>query len=127
MCFSILTTPPAIIDCLPSHLCHVVSSFDPEMKLEPYDLTRLEKLTGIQIESVLNDNVSQLMASIGMVKSLQLYTIGFRGACDIFRDWCYGAGNRPPTWRQLLNVLEDIGLKELSQHIEEFMKGETNS
>ncbi len=123
MCSSILTTPPAIIDCLPSHLCHVVSSYDPEMSLEHSDLFRLEELTGIQIESVLDYNLSQLMASIGMDKSF-LAALGVR---HIFRKWCNGAGNRPPTWRQLLNVLEDIGLKELSQHIAEVMKGETNS
>ena len=123
MCSSILTTPPAIIDCLPSHLCHVVSSYDPEMNLEPNDLARLEVVTGIQIESVLRNNVSQLIASIGMDKSF-LATLGVR---HIFHEWCNGAGNRPPTWGQLLNVLEDIGLKDLSQHIEEVMKGETNS
>ncbi len=128
MCSSILTTPPAIIDCLPSHLCHVVSSFDPEMNFGPYDLARLEVLTDIQIESVLGNNVSQLMASIGMDKPLLLLdALAFRGVRHIFREWCIGKGNRPPTWRQLLNVLEDIGLQELSQHIEEVMKGETNS
>ncbi len=123
MCSAILTTPPAIIDCLPSHLCHVVSSFDPEMNFGPNDLVRLEELTGIQIESVLNNNVSQLMTSIGVDKPW-LLDLGVR---HIFYDWCDGEGNRPPTWGQLLNVLEDIGLKELSQHIEEVMKGETNS
>ena len=93
------------------------------MNFEPYDLTRLEVVTGIQIESVLGNNVSQLMTSVGMDKSFRLYS----GVRHIFREWCNGEGNRPPTWRQLLNVLEDIGLKELSQHIEEVMKGETNS
>ncbi len=125
MCSSILTTPPAIIDCLSSRLCHVVSSYDPEMNFEPNDLARLEELSGIQIESVvLRNNVSQLMDSIGMDESFH-FLLSMFGGHGIFRDWCNGAGNRPPTWRQLLNVLEDIGLKELSQHIEEVMKGET--
>ncbi len=114
--------PPAIINCLPSHLCHVVSSYDPEMNFEPNDLARLEELTGIQIVSVLSSNDSQLTASIGMGKSLLIL-----GVHHIFHEWCNGEGNRPPTWGQLLNVLEDIGLKELSQHIEEVMKGETKS
>ncbi len=114
------------IDCLPSHLCHVVSSYDPEMNFEPNDLAKLEVLTGIQIKSVLRNNVSQLIASIGMDESSP-FPLSMFGVRVIFHKWCNGEGNRPPTWRQLLNVLEDIGLKELSQHIEEVMKGETNS
>ena len=42
---------------------------------------------------------------------------------ELIFQWSSGRGHRPPTWRQLLIVLQDIGLVQLSQHIDEFMKG----
>ena len=41
----------------------------------------------------------------------------------VFFQWSGGHSHRPPTWRELLKVLRDIGLVELSQQIDTFMKG----
>ena len=38
-------------------------------------------------------------------------------------QWSAGRSPRPPTWRVLLQVLQDIGHLELRQQIETFMKG----
>ena len=42
---------------------------------------------------------------------------------EVVLQWSAGRSHRPPTWRQLLTVLQDIGLVPLSQQIEEFLKG----
>ena len=38
-----------------------------------------------------------------------------------------GRSRRPPTWRQLLTVFQDVGLIQLSQQIEEFLMGKYSS
>ena len=42
---------------------------------------------------------------------------------EVVLQWYAECSHRPPTWRQLLTVLQDIGLIPLSQQIEEFLKG----
>ena len=42
---------------------------------------------------------------------------------DLFSLWSAGHSHRPPTWRHLLELLQDIGLQELSRQIDTFMKG----
>ena len=41
----------------------------------------------------------------------------------VISRWSAGRSPRPPTWRELLQVLQDIGQLELRQEIEAFMKG----
>ena len=41
----------------------------------------------------------------------------------LISQWSAGRSHRPPTWRHLLEVIQDIGLIELSQQIEIYMKG----
>ena len=42
---------------------------------------------------------------------------------EVISQWSAGHSPRPPTWRELLQVLQDIGQLELRQQIEAFMKG----
>ena len=42
---------------------------------------------------------------------------------EVISQWSEGRSPRPPTWRELLHVLQDIGELELRQQIENFMKG----
>ena len=42
---------------------------------------------------------------------------------EVISRWSAGHSPRPPTWRELLQVLQDIGQLELRQQIEAFMKG----
>ena len=42
---------------------------------------------------------------------------------EVVFQWSAGYSHRPPNWRELLTVLQDIGLVPLSQQIEEFLKG----
>ena len=42
---------------------------------------------------------------------------------EVISQWSAGCSPRPPTWRELLQVLQDIGQLELRQQIEAFMKG----
>ena len=41
----------------------------------------------------------------------------------LISQWSAGHSRRHPTWRELLQVLQDIGQLELRQEIEAFMKG----
>ena len=42
---------------------------------------------------------------------------------EVISQWSAGRSPRPPTWRELLQVLQDIGQLELRQQIEAFLKG----
>ena len=42
---------------------------------------------------------------------------------EVIYQWSAGHRPRPPTWRELLQVLQDIGQLELRQEIEAFMTG----
>ena len=88
---------------------------------------------GIQIVSALANIHSQLITTSGV--QLQLDEYGWKKPLpnpqrdpgryveEVFSQWSAGRSHRPPTWRHLLEVLRDIGLLELSQQIETFMKG----
>ena len=41
----------------------------------------------------------------------------------VISQWSTGRSPRPPIWRELLQVLQDIGQLELRQQIEAFIKG----
>ena len=97
-------------------------------------LSRLEAVMGIQIVSALANNHSQLMNASGVQlreqdedgKEIVLpdpQRDPGRYVEEVFSQWSAGRSHRLPTWRHLLEVLRDIGLLELSQQIDTFMKG----
>ena len=42
---------------------------------------------------------------------------------EVIYHWSAGKCYNPPSWRELLDVLQDIDLSQLAQSIEDFMKG----
>ena len=90
---------------------------------------------GIQIVSVLAKLHSPLTSSSGVKLQRRAYHYFKKIALpdpdkepaqyvvEVVLQWSSGRSRRPPTWRQLLTVLQDIGLVPLSQQIEEFLKG----
>ena len=89
---------------------------------------------GIQIVSTLADIHSQLMYESGVQlqgqdedgKEIVLpdpQSHPGRYVEEVFSQWSAGRSHRPHTWRHLIEVLPDIGLQELSQQIDTFMKG----
>ena len=97
-------------------------------------LSRLEAVMGIQIVSALANIHSQLITASG-VQLQAKYRYGWkivvpdpqkdpgRYVKEVFSQWSAGHSHHSPTWRHLLEVLHDIGLVELSQQIDTFMKG----
>ena len=89
----------------------------------------------IQIVSTMANNHSQLLTTSGVQLQAQVYRYGRkiilpdpqtdpgRYVEEVFSQWSSGHSHRPPTWRHLLEVLQDIGLLELSQQIDTFLKG----
>ena len=112
----------------------IVSPYFPEIEFPRHALTRLEAVMGIQIVSVLAELQSPLASSSG-VELQRRVDYGRQIALpdpdeepaqyvvEMVLQWSAGRSRRPPTWRQLLTVLQDIGLVPLSQQIEEFLKG----
>ena len=90
---------------------------------------------GIQIVSALANIHSELMLTSGVRLQEQLNRYGRklvlpdpqtdpgRYVEEVISQWSTGHSHRPPTWRHLLEVLRDIGLLELGQQIDTFMKG----
>ena len=111
-----------------------MSSFDPDSRFISNVLSRLEAVMGIQIVSALTNNHSQLKNASG-VQLQEQDKYGWeivlpdpqrdpgRYVEEVFSQWSAGRSYRLPTWRHLLKVLRDIGLLELSQQIDTFMKG----
>ena len=89
---------------------------------------------GIQIVSVMAEHHSTLTSSSGveLQPSVDYYgreiaipdanTEPAKYVEEVILRWSAGRSHRP-TWRQLLIVLQDIGLVQLSQQIQEFIKG----
>ena len=42
---------------------------------------------------------------------------------EVIVQWSKRRSLRPPTWKQLLEVFQEMGLREMSQQIEAFMRG----
>ena len=80
---------------------------------------------GIQIVSALANIHSQLRVQLQVHKIFLPDPQRDPGwyVKEVFSRWSAGHSYRPPTWRHLLEVLQDIGLVELSQQIDKFMKG----
>ena len=90
---------------------------------------------GVHIVSVLADIHYQLTTTSGVQLQPQLDKDGDEielpdpqtapGQCveEVISQWSISHSPRPPTWRELLQVLQEIGQLELRQQIESFMKG----
>ena len=114
----------------------VVSSYDPNSKFHSDILSRLEAVMGIEIMSALGNNHSQLTTSSGVILQTRKDHWGNDIALlpdpqrepvlyveEVIIQWSMGRSPRPPTWKHLLEVLQEMGLRELSQQIEAFMRG----
>ena len=114
------------------------SSYSPEIKFPHNVLTRLEAVMGIQIVSLLTEHHSKLTSSSGVELEPHVNDYRYEKALpdpntepakyveEVIFQWSVGHSCRCPTWRQLLTVLQDIGLVDLSQQIQEFMKGKNH-
>ena len=101
-----------------------VSPYSPELEFPRNALTRLEAVMGIQIVSVLANLHSPLTSSSGVkLQRRKNHSGPAQYVVELVLRWSAGHSRRCPTWRQLLTVLQDIGLIPLSQQIEEFLKG----
>ena len=112
-----------------------MSSYSPEIEFPHNVLTRLEEVMGIQIVSVLAELHSTLTSSSGVELLPRVDDDGREIALpdpstkpakyveELMLQWWAGRSRRSPTWRQLLTVLQDMDLIQLSLQIEEFMKG----
>ena len=90
---------------------------------------------GIHIVSVLADIHYQLTTTSGVQLHPQLdedgreielpdpQTAPGQYVEEVISQWSAGHSPRPPTWRELLQVLQDIGQLKLRQQIEAFMEG----
>ena len=90
----------------------------------------------VHIVSVLADIHYQLTTTCGVQLQPQVNNRGHRIRTlpeprrtsgqyveEVISQWSAGHSPRPPTWRELLQVLQDIGQLDLRQQIEAFMKG----
>ena len=97
-----------------------MSPYDADSMFSEEALHRLE-LAQIPIVTALKKVPDQLAEAIGA--SADGY--GWDDAVDL---WIHGYGNwtseRSPTWRELYEVLRELGLEELSQQIEDYLSRE---
>ena len=106
-----------------------VATFDPDSKFISNVVSRLEAVMGVHIVSILANIHYQLTTSIQLQpqddKHGRIIPIPEPGQYveEVIFQWSAGRSPRPPTWRELLQVLQDIGQLELRQQIEAFMKG----
>ena len=111
-----------------------VATFDPDSRFISNVLSRLEAVMGVHIISILADIHYQLTTSAGVQLQPQIENGSLPDPqshpCqyveEVISQWSAGRSPRPPTWRELLQVLQDIGLLELRQQIEVYVKGTCN-
>ena len=94
---------------------------------------------GVQIVSVLAERHSTLTSSSGVELQPRVDDDGDEIPLpdpnkepatyveEVILQWSAGRSRRPPTWRQLLTVLQDMDLLQLSQQIQEFINGKNSS
>ncbi len=111
--------------------------YDPDSKFGQNILTKLEEVMGIQLVLLLAAIPSQLTASSGVKLVARRNSKGFEVSLpnkrldpvnyvkEVMELWSEGHSHRLPTWRELLNVMNEIGLKDFSEQIETFLTGET--
>ena len=89
-------------------------------------LFKLEEGAGIKVVSSLAKIPARLAAAVGI--NLQEHVMDLpdknKRVEMIIDQWKAGDSQRPATWRSLLNVLQDLGLEDLSQEVEDYMHGE---
>ena len=89
---------------------------------------------GIEIVSVLAKHSTKLASSAVKLKPKNDYRCEItlpdpqeqphEYVIEVISQWSAGKYYNPPTWGELLNVLQDIDLSQLAQSIEDFMKGD---
>ena len=123
--------------CTYVHAClntFAVATFDPDSRFVSNVLSRLEAVMGVHIISILADIHYQLITSAGVQLQPQIKNGSLPDPqshpCqyveEVISQWSAGHSPRPPTWRELLQVLQDVGLLELRQQIEVYVKGTCN-
>ena len=79
---------------------------------------------GIRIVSVLANSLSQLAQSTGVeLPDIDPQRDPVYYVTRLLVTWCE---RRHPTWQQLLDVLQNIGLTKLRKQIDAFMRGKSN-
>ena len=109
----------------------IVSRYSPKIRFPFNVLNRLEAVMGIEIVSVLAKHSTELASSFGVKLKQVNHFIGLpdsqrdpeRYVEEVISQWSDGNSHRPPTWEKLLVGIQDIDLLQLSQSIENFMKG----
>ena len=111
-----------------------VSAYSPKIEFPYNALIKLEGVMGIEIVSVLANHSTRLASSALDLKHKDIYgnviTLPdpqkqpHKYVIEVISQWSTGKYYNPPTWGELLNVLQDIDLSKLAQSIEDFMKGE---
>ena len=98
-----------------------MSLYDADSVFSEEALHRLE-LAQVPVVTALKKVPDQLAEAIGASAD------GYRYWDDAVDLWIYGHGNwtseRSPTWRELYEVLRELGLEELSQQIEDYLSCE---
>ena len=98
-------------------------------------LPRLEAAIGIGIKSALGKVYAEVVVKSGvkLVEGLdkrghkkflpdpQVYPEEY--VVEVFSQWAFGHSNRLPIWKELLDVLQEVGLQDMSQQVEAFVKG----
>ena len=90
----------------------LVSPFSLESNFNPYILTRLEA-RGVEVATLLKE-----------FHSIQDSALDLQEMEKMLQHWSDGIlGDRPPSWEELLEVFNSVGLKKLSQKIYGLLQG----
>ena len=111
-----------------------VATFDPDSRFIYNVLSRLEAVMGVPIVSAL----ARVRYQLTTASAVQLQPRVYKNVIispdpqknpiqyveEVILQWFKGYSHRPPTWRELLQVLQDIGELDLRRQIEYFMTGQ---
>ena len=107
-----------------SNLCTIVSSPLHDIRFTMSSLYGLEQIAGIKIVTTLARVHNEVMSAAGVtlnkVQRKKFYESTNTGCLEIvINQWESENSGIPPTWGSLLTILQDLGLQDLQQQVED--------
>ena len=95
-----------------------MTAFNADNKFTVEALSRVDE-AGIPLTGSLNNYTQQILTVFGLssLSSLDLITV--------LKIWSLCGEKAPPTWRNLLQVIRQLHLDDLAQHVETYLCGGT--
>ena len=103
-----------------SHLSNAVTPFNIESNFTIKAMYSLEDV-GIPLVSSLNNYTQQIKMMLGLSMSQDYATLEV-----LLKEWVGGTGIKSPTWKNLLQIVRQLGLNDLANRVKNYLQRTTS-